>query len=317
MNLNRVLRFNRLGRAANQRVVLAFLVVVSTIAVKAQSQQTSTLQRPATPSEQALHLSPEAKQVAKQIEVIPLIERLRSGRAAGASMSLETLVVRQEITEKVLSAALDVDTVSAIIDTEVEQIRAIRSDLQSRRDKAQNIINVASLVTGGAFGVVNTALQFSSKTANLGNGIGLGGGAASVVLSIMGIRQQGGRRSLGDSPRMLARLFGRQPDAPEAIPSAYPEEVWLYLNSAPPSQAAKGTRREQLIAKWRSEGRLKQDRSLKGGGSVDALSGNTSPSRKLSINELDDRVAMLMDLRAQVSLMNRELGEILRSLSAL
>ncbi len=296
---------------------IAFLVMVSTCAARAQSQKTSTLQEPATPAEQALYLSPEAKQVAKQIEVTPLIERLRSGRAAGASMSLETLVVRQEITEKVLAASLDVDGVSAIIDTEVEQIRAIRSDLQSRRDKAQNIINVASLVTGGAFGVVNTALQFSSKTANLGNGIGVGGGAASVVLSIIGIRQQGERRSLGDSPRMLARLFGRQPDASEATPSAYPEEVRLYLNSAPPSQATKGTRREQLIAKWRSEGKLKQDRSLKGGGSVDALSGNISQSRKLSINELDDRVAMLMDVRAQVSLMKRELGEILRSLGPL
>ena len=232
-------------------------------------------------------------------------------------MSLETLVVRQEITEKILAASLDVDSVSAIIDTEVEQIKAIRSDLQSRRDKAQNIINVASLVTGGAFGVVNTALQFSSKTANLGNGIGVGGGAASVLVSIIGIRQQGGRRSLGDSPRMLARLFGRQPDASEVIPSAYPEEVWLYLNSAPPSQSTKGTRREQLIANWRSEGRLKQAPSLKGGGSVDALTGNTSQSRKLSINELDDRVAMLMDVRAQVSLMKRELSEILRSLGAL
>jgi len=71
------------------------------------------------------------------------------------------------------------------------------------------------------------------------------------------------------------------------------------------------------MAKWCSEGRLKQDRSLKDGGSVDALSGNTSQSRKLSINELDDRVAMLMDLRAQGSLIKRELGEILRSLSAL
>src|SRR6266542_4367661 len=112
---------------------IAFLVVVSTCAARAQSQQTSTLQEAATPAEQALYLSPEAKQVAKQIEVTPLIERLRSGRAAGASMSLETLLERQEITEKVLAASLDVDSVSAIIDTQVEQIRAIRSDLQTRR----------------------------------------------------------------------------------------------------------------------------------------------------------------------------------------
>src|SRR5258705_11608835 len=92
---------------------IAVLVVVLTCAAKAQSQQTSTQQGLATTAEQTLYLSPEAKQVAKQIEVTPLIERLRSERAAGASMSLETLVVRQETTEKVLAASLDVDSVSA------------------------------------------------------------------------------------------------------------------------------------------------------------------------------------------------------------
>jgi hypothetical protein len=41
------------------------------------------------------------------------------------------------------------------------------------------------------------------------------------------------------------------------------------------------------------------------------LNGKISRSRKLSIGELDDRVAMLLDVRATVSLMKRELGEIL------
>ena len=153
-------------------------------------------------------------------------------------MSMESLVLRQEITERVLSASLDIDGVNAVIDAEIEQIRSIRSDLQSRRDKAQNIINIASIVTGGAFGAVTSALQFKPGTVDLGNGIGVAGGAGSVALSIVGIRKQSGwRRLLGDSPRMLARFFGRQPDATEAIRSVYPEEVWSYLNSATPSQS--------------------------------------------------------------------------------
>jgi hypothetical protein len=115
---------------------------------------------------------------------------------------------------------------------------------------------------------------------------------------------------------MLARFFGRQPDASEAIPSVYPEEVWSYLNSVPPSQPTKSTRREQLIAKWRSEGRVEQDGSVKSERGVAALSGKISQSRRLSIDELDDRVAILLDVRATVSLMKRELGEILRSLGA-
>jgi len=295
---------------------IALLIAASAWPVMARTQQANTRQETEAPAGRALPLSPEAAQMANEIDITCLIEKLSVEHNVGSAMSLETLALRQEITEKVLGASLDVDSVNAVIDSEIEQIRAIRSDLQSRRDKAQNIINVASLVTGGALGVVNTALQFKSSTANLGNAIGVGGGAASVTLSVIGIHKQGGRRSLGDSPRMLARFFGRQPDALEAIPSIYPEEVWSYLNSAPPSQPTKGTRREQLIAKWRREGKVEQDNRLKSDRRVEALSGNISQSRKLSIDELDDRVAMLLDVRATVSLMKRELGEILRSLGA-
>jgi len=290
---------------------IALLMLASSWPAIAQNQQTNAQVEARTRAESTLSLSPEAAQVADEIEVTSLLQRLKS--VGGASTTLETLVLRQEISERVVAASLEVDSVNAVIDTEVEQIRAIRSSLQSQRDKAQNIINVASLITGGALGVVNTALQFNSKTANLGNGIGVAGGTVSVVLSVIGIRQQGGRRTLGDSPRMLARFFGREPSAPEAIQSAYPETVWAYLNSATPSQQTKGTRKEQLIAKWKSEGRVAQSPS-KSKNNVEALGGNISQSRKLSISDLDDRVAMLQDVRARVSLMKRELSEILRSL---
>ena len=270
---------------------------------------------------QALRLSPEAAQVADQIGVAPLLDQLSSKRADGSPMDLQTLTVRQEITEKVLAASLDVDSVNAVIDSEVEQIRGIRADIQARRDKAQNIINIASIVTGGVAGAITSAFQFKPSTVNLGNGIGVGGGTGSVVLSIVGMRMQGGRKSLGNSPRMLARFFGRQPDATEAIPSGYPEEVWAYLNSAAPPQPNRsplntGTRREQLIAKWRSEGRINQDGSLKGDRRIEAMSSNISQLRKLSISEMSDRVAMLLDVRATVSLMKRGLSEIVRGLSA-
>jgi hypothetical protein len=164
-------------------------------------------------------------------------------------------------------------------------------------------------------GAITSAMQFKPGTVNLGNGIGVGGGAGSVVLSIVGMRMQGGRKSLGDSPRMLARFFGRPPDATEVIPSGYPEEVWSYLNSAPSSQLNQTTRREQLIAKWRNEGRINQDGSPKGEGRIEALSSNISQLRKLSISEMSDRVTMLLDVRATVSLMKRGLSEIVRGLS--
>jgi len=264
--------------------------------------------RPAAAQSQC---SAEATEVAVQIGVAPLMKRLEN--LIDPAMSMESLVLRQEITEVVLSASLDVDSVDAVIDAEIEQIRSIRADLQSRRDKAQNIINIASIVTGGAFGAVTSALQFKPSTVDLGNGIGIAGGTGSVALSIVGIRKQsGGRRSLGDSPRMLATFFGRQPVATEAIPSVYPEEVWSYLNSATRSNGR--TRREQLLGKWHSEGRIEQDGSPKSERRIESITGDISQASKLDINDLNDRVAMLLDVRTTVSLMKRCLNEILHGL---
>jgi hypothetical protein len=115
---------------------------------------------------------------------------------------------------------------------------------------------------------------------------------------------------------MLARFFGRKPDAVEAIPSVYPAAVWSYLNSPTQSEPNLGTRREQLISKWRSEGRLEPDASPKAKGRIETASDSLSQVRKLNIGNLDDRIAMLLDVRARVSLMKRGLSEILRSLSA-
>lgn len=302
--------------------LVAFLVFISgtsTWTTAAQTQQINLRTKPGASGNPALSLSAEAAQVAAQIGVATLLERLvrlsDGSPADGSSTSLESLTVRQEITERILSASLDIDSVSAVIDSEIEQIRWIRSDLQSKRDKAQNVVNIASIVTGGAFGAVAAALQFKPSTVNLGNGIGVAGGAGSVLLSIVGIRKQGGRQSLGDSPRMLARFFGRVPDAPEVISSDYPEEVWSYLNSVSPSQPNTGTRREQLITKWRNEGRIEQGGSPKGERRIESLSGNIAVAQKLDINELNDRATMLHDVRARVALMKRQLSEILKGLS--
>lgn len=299
----------------------AFLAAVLIWPLSAQTEQLKSPPETEAPVARTLQLSPEAVQIADQIGVGPLLKRL--GRlpggpsADGSRVNVESIAVRQEITEKVLAASLDVDSVNAVIDSEIEQIRGIRADIQAKRDKAQNIINIASIVTGGVAGAVTSALQFKSSTVNLGNGIGVGGGVGSVLLSIVGIQMQGGgRRTLGDSPRMLARFFGRQPDATEAIPSGFPEAVWSYLDTGSPLQPNLGTRREQLIAKWRSEGLLKQDALPKGERRIESLSSNLASVKKLKIDDLNDRVTMLLDVRAKVSLMKRGLSEILRGLSA-
>lgn len=296
--------------------LIAFMMTASTWPAAAQTQTIASKPATAEPARNESRLSPEAAQVAEEVGVAQLLGQLSRKRADSSPINVETLAVRQEISERVLAASLDIDTVNAVIDSEVDQIRSIRADLQAKRDKAQNIINIASVLTGGVAGAVTSAMQFKQSTVNLGNGIGVGGGAGSVILSIVGMHMRGRRRTLGDSPRMLARFFGREPAAAEAIPSDYPQTVWSYLNSARLSEPNAATRREQLIAKWRSEGRIAQDTSPKSERKLESISSNLAQVRKLSISDMDDRVAMLLDVRATVSIMKRGLSEIVRTLSS-
>jgi uncharacterized protein (DUF302 family) len=295
-----------------KRARFVYLLTLLVSACSLAQSQSATNNDP----QKASRLSPEAMEVAQQIGVASLLERMSDDRQADDHRFIELLAVRQEISERLLGASLEIDSANADIDFEIEHIRSIRSDLQSKRDRAQNIINVASLVTGGTLGVVATALQFKSSTADLGNGIGVAGGASSVALSLTGIHMQGGgRRTLGDSPRMLAAIFGRTPATPDAR-SEYPKVAWEYLNSAQPSKPDAGSRKDQLIAKWRREGRIEQEGS---GNSrqpkLERATSDISTVKRLNIDALNDRVQMLLDVRATLNLMKRDLSEILLMVS--
>ena len=271
-------------------------------------------QQPARRSIDVFSLSPEAVEVAGEIKITPLLERFAEERNRNGGPTVETLALRQEIMEKVMAASLDVDSVNAVVDLEIEHVRAIRGGLQARRDRAQNLINLASIFGGGVAGVVGTAMQFSTRAANLGNAIGVGGGAGSVALSLVGIHKQGGTSDLGNSPRIISRFSGYKPAAPEEVSSVFPEDVWMYLNTTPSDQT--DSRRLHLMAKWQREGKLDKDGLLKSEEKLKAGGRLGQQPPKLTISEMDDVQAMLLDVSASVSLMKRDLSEILRGLAA-
>lgn len=259
-------------------------------------------------------LSGHAEQIAEIIGIKTKVERamfLKESRPAGTAMSAEELSLRQEISENVLAASFDVDGVLAEIDQERARIIEVRAYLQGRRDHAVNLTNLAGLVTGSGVGIAVNALQFSSATANTGNGIGVGSGIASTVLSIIGIRQQRGpAQELGSAPNMLAVPFGRKP----VLSSSYPEDVLAYLNSvAPGASPGRGSRLHALIREWIALGRLDQPETPKGQKKIDLVTASLNPKQKLRIDDLTDRAMMLADVEGNVSLMKRDLAELMRA----
>jgi len=239
---------------------------------------------------------------------------LQSQRPTGAPATLEELAVRQELLESVEATAMDVDSVIAEISSEQSEIGSIRTELQAHRDRTVSRFTTAALLTGSGLGTAVSATQFttlSSKTQNVGDAIGIGSGAASTILSILAARAQKGPRGIvEETPNMLAPLLGGTP----ALNTYYAPAVLRYLHSVPAGEdPSEGTRLGQLMAQWDRTGRLSETNPPERSQEIAALTSSGDPKVKVSIDDLTNRVAMLGDVRARVSLMKRDLATLIHN----
>lgn len=234
-----------------------YALVLITIAPSLRAQNTPD----SSPTAQTLE---NGEQVAKILGISQLVSdarRMHTQTPCGSPATVEELSMRQDILETLVATAFEVDGVLAELDNERAHLSELSSILQARRDRGVNLTNVANLVTGTGVGIAVNALQFSSSTANFGNGLGVGSGIASTVLSIVGIRlQRGPQRAVGRIPNMLAPLFGR----PAALSSYYPQEVVEYLRAAPSGEeAGRGSTSSWPSGERRGElGRLVRQRPI-------------------------------------------------------
>jgi hypothetical protein len=283
------------------RTLIVFVVLAVTSAV-APCQTAEPL--PAVVSQQTariLGLEPRLQKLAT----------LRAQRGCGAAASAEELTIRQQLVEEVQAATLDVDGVVAEIANEQGQLSNLRTALQARRDGTVAKLNTAALITGSAAGAAVSATQFNnlgSRTNNIGDGFGIGAGVASTVFSVMANRKQNGPSgTVGEVPNMLAPLF----DGAPVLNTYYPPAVMEYLQAVPANEdPSRGTRIEQLRAEWGRSGRLAGSATAS---QVAVLTSSADPKVKVSISDLSNRIGMLVDVSAKVSLMKRDLAVIMRS----
>jgi hypothetical protein len=260
--------------------------------------------------------SSNASEVARIIGVDSDIARLSELAAAensnsGSTASLEELTLRQRITEGVVVASLDVDSVLGEVDYEREQSVELRSILRARRDRAIGSTNVAVLAAGTGLGIVGGLLEFSTLTSDAGNAINFAAGGISTAFSLHGFRQvHGGRRPGWVLPNMLAAFFGR----PEEQHSYYPDDVWSYLSSVPLGKGTQATRKQLLLDSWREAHRLGVLDSPQSKQRIALLTSTDAADKKLNIDVLNERAAMLADVADQVVQMKQDLAEILRGL---
>jgi hypothetical protein len=250
-----------------------------------------------------LPFSPRAQEVATIIGVRALLAEfhlLEEEMARGLEgASLRFLTVRQELSDRLLLALFEANSIAAELECEkartediASRLEDIRNDIQQRRTILAILADSISGVFAGTFlllgsEVVSGLLDLSGSFAALGFGVAALGGDQAYDLTH-------GRNLMADVWHGVesSRLF--------------PAPVWRYLNW-PVRETSTRSRRDNIIGSWRT--RLGKPGSKQERRRVELFFGEGGIYR---INELRHRSEMLGLLKTHVNLMTQDLNLLFR-----
>jgi hypothetical protein len=291
------------GRA--RRLLLVVLVSMNAMAAVVIAQ------KPMMSVDKDMPLS--AEQTAEAIGLLPLFARIRELQSSADMPGREERIeLQQQILLRVTSASLQVGAATGQIDAEIADTRELESFLIGRRDSKVDLLNLASLGIGGTVGTANSALGFTNHdTASAVTSVVAG--ATTLSLSIWELKiRRGQARQLQAPSNMLSEIFGR----PSDMNDLYPAVIIKFMHAIPPDDPDGLSRQDRLIRSWVKVGRIPPPDSQKGREKIIHVTSQPGDGAKQSIEDLDDRQAMLYDLRVRLSHIQQDLATLLEDIPA-
>lgn len=198
----------------------------------------------------------------------------------------------------------------ARLDEEGTAYNALKAYMEDKRDRSIRINNISNFLSNGALTMASNGWEIppGETPETVGAMIGAASGAVTTGISAWALKLSGGeKRSSGVAPNMLAKFFNFEtgPD------NDYPREVWRFLTDT--TQAPGESRKSALIKRWVELKRIEEINTTQGKLKLARICGTVPQSRTVNIDLLDDRVSMLADVKATVSLMFNQLLELMRA----
>lgn len=217
--------------------------------------------------------------------------------------AIRLLLVRQQLSDRILLALLDVKSAAAEANCEEKRADQLADQLQEKRDARARRLTIFGVLGGGVVGILSGGLSAADPSSMAG---GLAAIAAGVVASAFGAA------ALFDDPRYefqhgrnLLREIWEGPDQP----SLFPMSVWRFLNRPSRDDPAQSSLRENLLARWLTTGRLGEPDSEIARRRVALFFGSGG---SYQIEDLRARAAMMDLLEAEVDLMSHDLERLMQ-----
>ena len=255
--------------------------------------------------------SPEALEIAETIGAIDLVAQMPTLEAEMAQniegSAVRFLRVRQQLSDRIVMAILDVARTAAEADCEEERADQLADRLQEVRDKKIRYRTLIAIVGDALVGVMAGALGLAlQETASEASAI-FGG----VVATAFGFAAAftGGEHDFRHDRNILKEVW----EGP-AQSILMPMSVWRFLNRPLSDDPERRSFRETLISRWQEDGRL-------------GTPGSETEQRRLAlffgeggtyeIEDLRARASMLDLLEADVNLMSEHLQLLMQEVLSL
>jgi hypothetical protein len=272
-------------------------------------------------------ISPNSRQLAQELKLLPLLERIQNLRGqidpTNFESTTENIAKSQQLSASMVlamqiidEANLSIEFVTAELGAEENINNEILATFTSARDKAVLKTNALSFITNGALWAIGEALDVPTNTHpnySVASGtFGILAGIVPSIASMYALKQLDGKKTTSEKdPNMLSKLF----HYPTDLDIDYPEPVWNFLNAVPASDSSGKTRRDQLIDRWISDKNIGNFTDRTSAKQLDAITASVPRKKGLSISTLNARQAMLQQLGAEILKMKRLLYELSMALS--
>ncbi|HZS12345.1 MAG TPA: hypothetical protein VFA38_08845 [Nitrospirales bacterium] len=268
--------------------------------------------RPVTPQTEAGQrgTAPDApgdttNALADALEIEPLVQQLERLRASGRTQSIDYLLVRQEITERVLLTMFEVGSTIAEITCERDRTDQVADQLDELDAGRVKKLTLASVLAGGVTSIVSGGIGLAAGSSVANNAVNVAGGALATLFGGTALFVSSKER-FNHERNLLKEIWDDPPQT-----RVFPEFVWRFLHRKFDHHAM--TLREEIVAAWRQQGRLGDANSDGEHQRAELFFGQGGD---YTASDLRARASMLETLEASVRLITEQLEGFVRDVVA-
>jgi hypothetical protein len=211
--------------------------------------------------------------------------------------TLEALLTRQEINDRITLCLIEIDALAAELDCYAERLDQLSHYVDGINEKTQKRITILSVTLDAA------ATASAIFTAN--PYIAVGGGLASICLGALTISPKGKRVDIQHKRNLLRNIWYNDNSGKE-----FPHSIWLIINNPDFSNIPETSMREGLKERWMQlefEGNIdnETEKLIFGNGGL------------YTASDLHDRAHMIKELEAMVNTLKQDLRSLRATLNTI